>query len=228
MLKTSTNLHHKFIINIPKIIVNQKAFQGDISDNLGKTGNTDSGEKMRLIYRIGFIMIMCIGTSVFVYPLIHETGHLLAGMMMDFDVVSYSLFPTPYITFLTDGNSMKMFFVSLFSVVLPLVVSLVIPKRNVAVRFFDCALVLLNIVNVIILFIYGVAYMFGISTSENDAGAVLSFSTGDSIVYFFSLSVILVFSIYILVYLKPYESLDRFLTKKKSAGFFLRQKSKVV
>ncbi len=177
------------------------------------------GDSLSLIYRIVFIMIMSIGVSAFVYPLLHESGHLIAGLLVGYDIVDYSIFPSPYITFLTDGDYEKIYFISVFSVVLPILVSVLIPKKIIAVHLCACAVVFLDISYTIIMAVYSVLYMCGFSVTDNDATAVLSLCKDNGYIYFLSLALVSIIGLCVLVYKKPYNSMEQFLTKRKAQDF---------
>ena len=164
-------------------------------------------------------MIMSIGVSAFVYPLLHESGHLIAGALVGYDIVSYSFFPSPYITFLTDGDSEKIYFVSVFSVMLPILVSVLIPKKRTVLHLCACAVVFLDIVNTFIMLVYSILYMCGFSVTDNDATAVLRLCKDNGYTYYLSLALVFIIGLCVLLYKKPYNSIEQFLTKRKAQDF---------
>ncbi len=55
-----------------------------------------------LYIKLVWMYMIAIFTALFVYPLLHESGHFLAGLLMGADIIEMSVFPMPYVSMLVD------------------------------------------------------------------------------------------------------------------------------
>ena len=122
------------------------------------------------------LLLVGLLTAVIIYPLLHETGHLLATVVFGGKVVEFNLFPIPNI--LCDVVNMEkgdLVFVGFGGVLFPLIVSLTInTKRFMAwyvLQLIKCISVLALIISLISLLGQG----YGICVENDDAATLLSF-----------------------------------------------------
>ena len=82
--------------------------------------NATIGGFLKLVFTIIRLVLITIFVSLFLYPLIHETGHWIAAKTLNLRVIEFEVFPSPHISFdFADTQSGDLVWLSLGSCVIP-------------------------------------------------------------------------------------------------------------
>lgn len=85
---------------------------------------------MKPFIRAGAITLIGLAVAIFLYPFLHEMGHLVAVMLSGARPQELRLFPLPYVSCdLSAVGRLSRCFVGLFGMLFPLLVSFLIRKR---------------------------------------------------------------------------------------------------
>lgn len=92
--------------------------------------NATIGGFLKLVFTIIRLVLITIFVSLFLYPLIHETGHWIAAKTLNIRVIEFEVFPSPHISFdFADTQSVDLVWLSLGSCVIPALLLLVKTKQ---------------------------------------------------------------------------------------------------
>lgn len=131
---------------------------------------------------IGYFILLCfIGliTSVFVYPIFHECGHLIAALLTGGDVKHFTLYPFPSVLCFVNANSLiKQVIVALSGNLLPIALSLMFTPRHFYFWYANLILRIVNIYCLLLDFLYMGLLFASSPIQKNDITIILSLAPG--------------------------------------------------
>lgn len=124
-----------------------------------------------------YILFLGLFTAVILYPLLHETGHLLSVGIFGGKIAEFSfLFNRTILCDITDFSENQTALVGLSGVLLPTAFSLIFNFKTFTAKL---TLLFLRFINIYVLFLsmlYAFAYRFDVYITENDILTALSVS----------------------------------------------------
>ena len=158
-------------------------------------------------------MILCVTISGVVYPLLHETGHLLAGLIMKYEIISYGYQPTLYLIFRTDDNLLKIIIVAINGIIFPIFIYFILPKKHFVLWLNATVIVFVNLIVSVTSIVNGIIYVCSGNNLIDDIISVCMLSPKAIWCYNLMLCLMNVVMIYALIKSKPYKMVYEFLKK---------------
>lgn len=152
-------------------------------------------------------------TSLIIYPVLHEVGHLVGALILHYDIKEISIGSTLYITFTTDDNALKAIFLAFSGMIFPFLLSWLIPGKYICLWIIKIAIIVTSMVVVLLSVIFVFLYSLGVTITNNDLISVVQLSPNLTC-YSIVLSVLIeIMFIYVLKYQRPFERLYDYLVK---------------
>lgn len=151
-------------------------------------------------------MFWSLFTAVIVYPLLHESGHILVAIIMGAKITGFNLYPTPYVACETMfKNNILQVFVGFGGTIIPF-----ITVRILKFKFFWIWYVLFatRVINALSIFLSIVSLCFfakGIIWENEDAVKMVNIIPNASLVIFVSFLVLFVCETIGLIKENPYK-----------------------
>lgn len=101
------------------------------------------------------IIIACMAVPTFIYPLLHEVGHVFFALIFRCNIQYIKLFPVPQTAITGNGTPLSLFFIGIGGLLFPVTVSFLFrPKRTllkiisavlIAVESFSMAIAIVSV-----------------------------------------------------------------------------------
>ena len=153
-----------------------------------------------LYLRLLWMYLIALFTVVFVYPLLHETGHLFAAFLVGAEVVEFSIFPVPRVSVCFDAhNTWGQVAVGMCGMLLPMLCIFHKPKHFISC-VGECAIMIANVIAWLLSCIAIVVSKLGADWENEDVLVVVhQCSDGAGFGVFFFCLIALAISIYALL-----------------------------
>ena len=116
---------------------------------------------------IKFIGLFVVGliTAVFVYPIMHELGHLIVALLLDVKIIDINLFPLSYIICDFEGiGDLGVAAVGLGGALLPFIVSCVVKPNNFWLWYSNVLIQFISLLSFLVSGISAIVFIFTNST----------------------------------------------------------------
>ncbi len=126
-----------------------------------------------------FILILVVGVAValFLYPALHELGHIFSAILLGGKIEQVSFFPVQRVLCNTGFLSQKkQIIIGLSGGLLPIVISLISYPKRFLIWYANTLIKLINIYCLLLFSIYAIAFHLGYSFKNNDITTILSLS----------------------------------------------------
>ena len=168
---------------------------------------------MRFWVKSASVVAVSVFTSIIVYPLLHEAGHITAALIIGYEIKEIGIDSALYIRFMADSNVLKVLFVTFGGMVLPVLVSWLIPGRCFYLWLIKTVIIATGAVVVLLSVLSVVLCIAGFDIRENDLISVAEFSSA-SVCICLVLSVLIeALLFYVLKSQRPFERMYIFLLK---------------
>lgn len=111
-----------------------------------------------LYIKLVWMYLTAVSTAMFIYPILHELGHLLAAILTGSRIVEFSVFPTSYVMLETvNASAWRTVVVGLCGMIFPMLCALVHPRQltmsvivytiraaNILAWFLSCTAIVFN------------------------------------------------------------------------------------
>lgn len=142
--------------------------------------------------------VIAMFTTIFIYPLLHEGGHLLAALLVGAEVVEMSVFPIPYVSMFVDPyDALGRVVIGMCGMVFPMICIVFRPKHFVSSIALS-TIVFVNAIAWLLSCVAIVANRLGLCWKNEDVITVIqSMEEAEAFVFFFCLAAFIT-SLYVL------------------------------
>lgn len=152
-------------------------------------------------------------TSLIIYPILHEVGHLVGALIMRYEIQEIGIGSTLYITFITDAKELKVIFVTFSGMIFPFLLSLLIPGKYICLWLIKIVIITTGVVVIMLSLICMILYFFGVTMIDNDLISVVQLSPGLACCSLILSALIEIVFVYVLKYLSSFERIYDYLVK---------------
>ena len=156
-----------------------------------------------LYFKLAWMCLVSICTAVFVYPTLHELGHLLAAVMAGAEVLDFSVFPVPYVSMTMNvAEPLHLAAIGLCGMIFPVLCSMMTPKHLTS----SVVVYVVRLVNVYAWLLSCLAIVLdqiGLSWKNEDVLTVIHYLNGRELTIFSFCVAFLLFCIFFFVKDKP-------------------------
>lgn len=143
-------------------------------------------KNLKDILRVIFIILIGLFVAIIAYPVLHETGHAIMSMLCGGTIVSFSLFPLPYVICNISGlTKVGIVLSGLSGIIFPSIIAMFITSKRFYLWYGYFSLKCVVWLSLLISIITSLLNYFGISDNNDDMVKVLQYwENGDWIVIF--------------------------------------------
>ena len=132
---------------------------------------------MKDVFLIIKITIIGLLVAVFVYPIVHESGHIISTILTGGRFIKLSWIPTPNILCeVNSTNTTALAIINLSGMILPIVFIMPFYKTKGFIRFGALIFCMIIILSAVIGLIVSIISCFGINVSNDDVTSFIEFS----------------------------------------------------
>ena len=143
-------------------------------------------------------------TAIFLYPLLHELGHILTAVVFGYKVSNFQLFPLPSIMCEMDmSNKFTIIVVGLGGMLLPYFISLIPPRKHFWLWYFWLVISGICLLSFAIAIAGIVLYKMGMSINNEDITQIIVHSEENHILYLITLTALFILRIIQIISTKP-------------------------
>ena len=158
---------------------------------------------------------MSVVSLLFIYPFLHEAGHLIAAMISGAESISWEIFPTAHTDFLINpDNSIDVMFISLSGNIAPLIIVLTPSFKLFCLYYFKLTTSLLSAVTAGLSVMFIVAEYKGGDLVFDDAVRFVDLYPDLSTPVLFVLATELIVSVSFIIFTGPIERTTLYLAQK--------------
>lgn len=163
------------------------------------------------VFRLFGVSFTGLLVAMLIYPFLHELGHTIASLIVGAEVVDFNLFPIPFIVCNSNGINEKFHCViGIAGMIFPLLISLVLRKKNFWWWLVSLALQLISLLAFAISYLANLFFDSGhIWTNEDIIQTRMFWEPFNGFWLFISLT-LLVFSAVLIYNQRPIERVKRF------------------
>ena len=143
-------------------------------------------------------------TAIFLYPLLHELGHIITAVGFGYKVSNFQLFPLPSIMCEMDmSNRFTIIVVGLGGMLLPYFISLMPPRKQFWLWYLWLVISVICLLSFVISIVGIVSYKMGMPINNEDITQIMVHSEENHILYLIILIALFVFRIIQIIHTKP-------------------------
>lgn len=164
------------------------------------------------------LLVVGLLTAIFLYPFLHELGHIIAAVAFGFKISNFQLLPLPSVMCEMDmTNKFAIVIVGFGGMFLPYLISLTSPKNHFWLWYLWLVISGICLLSFIISIAGVVSYNFGMPMNNEDITQIIVHSSRNYILYLVILIALSVLRIIQIIRTKPIERcLKEFGCNKKS------------
>ncbi len=163
-----------------------------------------------LYIKLVWMCLAAVGTSVFVYPFLHELGHLIAGILTGADIVGMSVFPVSYVSMMVEGSDVyKQVIIGMAGLILPMTAFLLKPQ-GLTMSTMVYALRSINVLAWTYSSVAIILSLLGYRWDNEDVMQVINCIGGGEVIILLLSIAALAMSIYFLIKSKPVDRMMSF------------------
>ena len=169
-----------------------------------------------VVLKITFIGLL---VTVCFYPLIHESGHVIATLLTGGKFIAVSWLPSPNVLCeMNTENAMSFSVTSLAGMIFPILFILPFYKSKGSLRFGALIMSGITVLSFIIGFLITVMRLFGSIIPNDDVTVFMDF-TGWELPTLFIMFVLAAITIFQFILFKPKQVLDKIISPSSSESF---------
>jgi len=143
-------------------------------------------------------------TAIFLYPLLHELGHMLTAVVFGYKVLNFQLLPLPSVMCEMDMiNRFTIIVVGFGGMLLPYFISLIPPRKQFWLWYLWLVISVICLLSFVISIVGIVSYKMGMPINNEDITQIMVHSEENHILYLITLIALFVFRIIQIIYTKP-------------------------
>ena len=143
-------------------------------------------------------------TAIFLYPLLHELGHMLTAVVFGYKVLNFQLLPLPSVMCEMDMiNRFTIIVVGFGGMLLPYFISLMPPRKQFWLWYLWLVISVICLLSFVISIVGIVSYKMGMPINNEDITHIMVHSEENHILYLITLTALFVLRIIQIVHTKP-------------------------
>ena len=154
-------------------------------------------------------------TAILIYPFLHELGHSIATILFGGKVVEFHLLPLPNVLCeVYSISNIGIVIIGVGGMVFPLIVAMIISKKTFAFWYISQVIIGISAYAFFISATSLIMARFGFQMPNEDVIKVIQTVPNSEIVLLVATIILMVFSLWILVYNKPIKRMFEYLETK--------------
>lgn len=171
---------------------------------------------MNLKIRITLLLLLMIVVMLFLYPLLHECGHILTAAVMGADILSVEIFPNPHVDLTMEQQSViPMVMIAFGGSFFPLIFLAAIPNSCYYFYFIKLTIALVSVSSTITSLATSIMFVCGIETAYDDVVILLKYYPEIIFVVVALILPVLIIGMLFIVLTKPLEKTIEFFKKNQ-------------
>ena len=159
---------------------------------------------MKDIFKFFGLLLVGLFVAIILYPFLHESGHLVAAILVRAKVLDFNLLPLPYVMCDVSGvNTLGQAIIGFGGIIIPLVLTSIIKLKNFWFWYAQFLIKCISVYAVILSFIVVILYNYGFIIGNDDIIQVLKIFPNGTGILIMSLGLIITYGIFALKKQKP-------------------------
>ncbi len=169
---------------------------------------------MKCFAKVIFLFVLGLFVSIFVYPLVHESGHSLAALISGIEIIEIKIFPQPYSLFFIGNvaDSIKVF-IGFSGILLPFIISILPALKCFITWFMKFVFRVICIFSYIFSIIILIFYKTGYVLYDDDIVKVMMILPESEPIIFIGLVLMLLLTLKIVIKSAPVNNISDFILK---------------